>query len=186
VDHDRHFTRGAGVGDRTDDELLGCGVPPEWLEDVKRADEDNLLALADHLPGEAAEALLELATGGQGSVLLNAKKLPRSEVILDHERAVAALRAFAEKVSGLPLLRTYWYDGTSTGPTAQHLTLAHLDGLKVRLGFVNSVGEQKGVDSLIVTDMIALARNRAMAEAVPVTGVVDQAGGRPAGLGARA
>ena len=49
---------------RPDDELLGYGVPPEWLADVRTADEDGLLALADHLPGEAAEALLELATGG--------------------------------------------------------------------------------------------------------------------------
>lgn len=45
--------------------LLGYGVPVEWLEDVQRADEDGLLALADHLPAEAAEALLQLATGGK-------------------------------------------------------------------------------------------------------------------------
>jgi hypothetical protein len=76
-------------------------------------------------------------------------------------------------VSGVPLLRVYWYDGTSTGPTAQHLTLAHLQNVKVRLGFVNSVGEQKGVDSLIVTDIIALARNRAISDAVLVSGDED-------------
>jgi hypothetical protein len=50
--------------DKSDDELLGYGVPPEWLDDVRKADEDSLLLLADHLPAEAAEALLELATGG--------------------------------------------------------------------------------------------------------------------------
>jgi hypothetical protein len=49
---------------RSNDELLGYGVPPEWLADVRAADEDSLLVLADHLPAEAAEALLELATGG--------------------------------------------------------------------------------------------------------------------------
>ena len=48
----------------SDDELLGYGVPETWLDDVRRADEDSLLDLADHLPAEAAEALLELATGG--------------------------------------------------------------------------------------------------------------------------
>lgn len=48
----------------SDEELLGWGVPPEWLADVRNADEDSLLQLADHLPAEAAEALLELATGG--------------------------------------------------------------------------------------------------------------------------
>lgn len=51
--------------DVPDDELLGYGVPAEWLADVRRADEDSLLELADHLPAEAAEALLELATGGR-------------------------------------------------------------------------------------------------------------------------
>jgi mRNA-degrading endonuclease RelE of RelBE toxin-antitoxin system len=49
----------------TDDDLLGYGVPPEWLNDVRQATEDSLLVLADRLPGEAAEALLELATGGK-------------------------------------------------------------------------------------------------------------------------
>ncbi|MBI2800742.1 MAG: UvrD-helicase domain-containing protein [Gammaproteobacteria bacterium] len=52
----------------SDDELLSYGVPPEWLADVHRATEESLLELADHLPREAAEALLELATGGQPQV----------------------------------------------------------------------------------------------------------------------
>jgi len=50
---------------RSDAELFSYGVPAEWLADVRRADEDSLLELAGHLPGEAAEALLQLATGGQ-------------------------------------------------------------------------------------------------------------------------
>jgi hypothetical protein len=53
---------------KTDDELLGYGVPAEWLEDVRKATEDSLLLLADRLPAEAAEALLELATGGKPRV----------------------------------------------------------------------------------------------------------------------
>ncbi len=47
-----------------DDQLLSYGVPVEWLPDVHAADEDAVLDLAVHLPSEAAEALLELATGG--------------------------------------------------------------------------------------------------------------------------
>lgn len=47
------------------DALLGYGVPKEWLNDVRAANEDTILELADHLPAEAAEALLELATGGK-------------------------------------------------------------------------------------------------------------------------
>ena len=49
----------------SDDELLGYGVPAEWLADVRAATEGTLLTLADHLPAEASEALLELATGGK-------------------------------------------------------------------------------------------------------------------------
>ncbi|MGE3077289.1 MAG: 3'-5' exonuclease [Dehalococcoidia bacterium] len=48
-----------------DENLLAFGVPKEWLADVKKATDDTLLDLADHLPAEAAEALLELATGGR-------------------------------------------------------------------------------------------------------------------------
>ena len=49
--------------DLTDSDLLDYGVPAEWLDDVRNANEDGLLELAEHLPGEAAEALLELAVG---------------------------------------------------------------------------------------------------------------------------
>lgn len=52
----------------TDEELLSYGVPLEWIADVKGCDEDSLLAIADRLPAEAAEALLELATGGKPRV----------------------------------------------------------------------------------------------------------------------
>lgn len=49
----------------SDEELLAFGVPAEWLADVRAANEDSLFSVAEHLPAEAAEALLELATGGQ-------------------------------------------------------------------------------------------------------------------------
>ena len=51
------------------DELLTYGVPEEWMQDVRQANEDSLLTLADHLPREAAEALLEIATGGKPRVV---------------------------------------------------------------------------------------------------------------------
>jgi mRNA-degrading endonuclease RelE of RelBE toxin-antitoxin system len=44
--------------------LLGFGVPQEWIDDVRAADEDGFFRLADHLPAEAAQSLLEIATGG--------------------------------------------------------------------------------------------------------------------------
>ena len=47
----------------SEDELLSYGVPAEWIHDVRTADDDMLLVIASHLPGEAAEAIIDLATG---------------------------------------------------------------------------------------------------------------------------
>ena len=49
--------------DIPEERLLSYGVPAEWLDDVRNANEDTVLELAGHLPTEAAEALLDLATG---------------------------------------------------------------------------------------------------------------------------
>jgi mRNA-degrading endonuclease RelE of RelBE toxin-antitoxin system len=51
-------------GHMSDQDLLSWGVPTEWIAEIRQADEDSLLVLADQLPAEAAEALIELATGG--------------------------------------------------------------------------------------------------------------------------
>jgi len=53
----------------TDKELLRYGVPESWIADVQAiTTEDGLLELVAHLPDEAAEALLTLATGGTPDV----------------------------------------------------------------------------------------------------------------------
>jgi mRNA-degrading endonuclease RelE of RelBE toxin-antitoxin system len=77
----------------SDDELLSYGVPPEWLADVRQATENSLLTLADHLPAEAAEALLELATGGKPRILdfLAEQKSP-----FDHPDAQRRFRVMAD------------------------------------------------------------------------------------------
>lgn len=71
----------------SDEDLLGYGVPPEWLADVRQADEDSLLTLALRLPQEAAEALLQLATGGKPRI-----SLPSSPVINPFEHPDAQRR----------------------------------------------------------------------------------------------
>lgn len=78
------------------------------------------------------------------------------------------------KSPGCSLLRVYWYDGAlSPRLTLEHSTLAHMDHIKLRLGFVTGRGQQKGVDSLIVTDLIDLARNQAITDAVVLSGDED-------------
>ena len=54
----------------------------------------------------------------QGSLELCGRKLERRHVSLDHRALIDALKEFAERTSGLPLLRIYWYDGTSQGPNS--------------------------------------------------------------------
>lgn len=73
------------------------------------------------------------------------------------------------------MLRIYWYDGAIGGarPTTDQAFLAHLEDVKLRLGFVNSSGQQKGVDSLIVTDLIELARLKSITDAVVLSGDED-------------
>jgi len=54
--------------DISEETLLSYGVPPEWMADILKATESSLLDLATHLPQEAAEALLELATGNEPQI----------------------------------------------------------------------------------------------------------------------
>ncbi len=51
-----------------DSELLAYGVPADWISEVREATEDSIFDLFSHLPAEAAEALLELATGGRPNI----------------------------------------------------------------------------------------------------------------------
>lgn len=62
------------LADQGEEALLSWGVPEEWLDDVQSANEDELLRIAEHLPQEAAEALLELATGGMPTPVQVASK----------------------------------------------------------------------------------------------------------------
>lgn len=112
----------------------------------------------------------------QGSALLAGQKQRRTLIRLDVETVLRHLRVMAHEVApDARLLRTYWYDGLIRGgrPNADQSEVAQSADTKLRLGMVNSKGEQKGVDALIVTDLIDLARNRAITDALIVSGDED-------------
>jgi hypothetical protein len=110
----------------------------------------------------------------QGSVSLSGSKTPRTQLKLDATEFIAQLTALALTMSAsVPLLRIYWYDGAWNGPTVEHLALANTENVKLRLGSINSAGEQKEVDSLLVTDLIDLARNQSICDATVVTADTD-------------
>ncbi|MDX8523370.1 NYN domain-containing protein [Mesorhizobium sp. MSK_1335] len=112
----------------------------------------------------------------QGSVALTGSKKPRSELLLDAPTVIDELIALAyAKAPDCRILRVYWYDGAIGGsrPTSDQALVANLDDVKLRLGFINSHGQQKGVDSLIVTDLIELARLKSISDALLLSGDED-------------
>jgi uncharacterized LabA/DUF88 family protein len=110
----------------------------------------------------------------QGSVSLSGSKTPRTQLKLDATEIIAQLTTLAiAKSAGVSLLRIYWYDGARGGLTVEHLALANTENVKLRLGSINSAGEQKEVDSLLVTDLIDLARNQSICDATVVTADTD-------------
>lgn len=108
-----------------------------------------------------------------GARLLAGARLGREELFLDYDALLATFTRLTRELSGLPLLRIYWYDASYAGPSAQQLALAYRPNLKLRLGSLNQQGQQKGVDSLLILDLVTLARNRAIADAVLITGDED-------------
>jgi len=112
----------------------------------------------------------------QGSVCINGRAVPRHNLILSCNHIVGLLRNLALEIAPqAKLLRIYWYDGATPGSTrsTDHDVLTRTDDVKLRLGFINRQGQQKGVDSLIVTDLIELARLKSIDEALLVSGDED-------------
>lgn len=91
----------------------------------------------------------------------------------DYDRLTGALSQMAQQAAQLPLLRIYWYDAAPDGiPGTDHLEIASLANVKLRLGRI-SHHEQKGVDALLILDLTTLARERAIASALVISGDED-------------
>ncbi|MGW0421721.1 NYN domain-containing protein [Streptomyces sp. NPDC003015] len=87
------------------------------------------------------------------------------EALIDRARTI-----FADS----RLLRVYWYDGARRRiHTAEQQSIAELPDVKVRLGNLNANNQQKGVDSLIRSDLESLARHRAISDAALLGGDED-------------
>lgn len=81
-------------------------------------------------------------------------------------------------LGGKELLRIYWYDGVGpTGLTPQQKGINNIPDVQFRSGTINGRGQQKGVDTLLVIDLIELSTNRAISDAVIVASDADFAAG---------
>jgi uncharacterized LabA/DUF88 family protein len=107
-----------------------------------------------------------------GSKLLRGARLPRGQLHLDHGRVLELLLQKLREQSNLPLLRVYWYDGASGSANPAQVALAYRPNLKLRLGLVEQ-GAQQGVDQLLAEDLLKLAENRAIADALLLSGDDD-------------
>ncbi|WP_104820734.1 NYN domain-containing protein [Kitasatospora sp. MMS16-BH015] len=111
------------------------------------------------------------------SASLLAGEAHRSRITVDHTALIAGLRERAEAETGLPLLRIYWFDAApDRRPLPEHRRLRVLPRVTVRLGaLTRAEGRrvQKGVDAAMHAELSELARNRACADVVLITGDGD-------------
>ena len=107
-----------------------------------------------------------------GELLLGASS--RREYRVDAANLIQALTKNADDQIRGELLRVYWYDAARDRvPTIDQRVIAQMPWVKLRLGNLNARGQQKGVDAQIRADMEALARHRAITDAVLVAGDED-------------
>ncbi|WP_051941022.1 NYN domain-containing protein [Phaeacidiphilus oryzae] len=101
----------------------------------------------------------------------------RSRITVDHTELIKNLRERAEAETGLPLLRIYWFDAApDRRPMPEHRRLRVTPRVTVRLGALTRADGrwvQKGVDAAMHAELSELARNRACADVVLVTGDGD-------------
>jgi uncharacterized LabA/DUF88 family protein len=107
-----------------------------------------------------------------GELLFSASS--RREYRVDADKLIQALIRHAEGQVPGELLRVYWYDAARDRvPTIDQRVIAQMALVKLRLGNLNARGQQKGVDAQIRADMEALARHRAITDAILVAGDED-------------
>jgi uncharacterized LabA/DUF88 family protein len=107
-----------------------------------------------------------------GELLFSAAS--RREYHVDADKLIQALTKHAEDLVRGELLRIYWYDAARDRvPTIDQRVIAQMPWVKLRLGNLNARGQQKGVDAQIRADMEALARHRAITDAILVAGDED-------------
>ena len=98
----------------------------------------------------------------------------RREYRVDADKLIQALTRHADDQVRGELLRIYWYDAARDRvPTIDQRVIAQMPWVKLRLGNLNARGQQKGVDAQIRADMEALARHRAITDAILVAGDED-------------
>lgn len=108
-------------------------------------------------------------------ILSHQKSKSRKDIsIQDAQGLITKLVEHAiETLGNQNLLRVYWYDGVAGRLSSEHEALSLLPDVQFRQGTISKAGQQKGVDSKIMVDLIELSTNQAISDAVLVTGDGD-------------
>ncbi|HLU99111.1 MAG TPA: NYN domain-containing protein [Thermobifida alba] len=99
----------------------------------------------------------------------------RDSVSWDYAALVQLLNEVARDRTGLPLLRCYWYEAVTDGRRSQEQEgIAELPGVKFRAARIRP-GRREGVENYVQKDLVPLARNGAICDAVLICGDEDMA-----------
>ncbi len=115
-----------------------------------------------------------LAAGAE--LISGSRDARRHSLALDCDELVLLLTETASMCEPSDeLLRVYWYDAALSPDklTEEQGRIADKRNCKLRLGTLNRFGGQKGVDTLMVMDVLALSRNKAISSILIVTGDDD-------------
>ena len=92
--------------DLSEEDLLGVGVPEDWIADLLQSTEDQFFELTDHIPAEAAEALIDYVVTGK---LVAPEAAVADESPFDHPDAQRRFRVM-EDVEELERALEYPWD----------------------------------------------------------------------------
>ncbi|RFS86336.1 NYN domain-containing protein [Actinomadura spongiicola] len=133
------------------------------------------MATSEFVPQPARYAIFVDAGylyAASGALLLSCGS--RREYRVAAEKLIKALTDHADEQRRGELLRVYWFDAApKRQPTVDQRVIANLPLVKLRLGNLNAQGQQKGVDAQLRADLEALARHRAITDAVLLAGDED-------------
>src|SRR5437868_6002030 len=133
------------------------------------------MATSEFVPQPARYAIFVDAGylyAASGALLLSCGS--RREYRVAAEKLIKALTDHADEQRRGELLRVYWFDAApKRQPTVDQRVIANLPLVKLRLGNLNAQGQQKRADAQLGADLEALARHRAITDAVLLAGDED-------------
>ena len=98
----------------------------------------------------------------------------RAAITVDEQSLVRQLIELSTSDSGMRILRVLWYDAAKNGvPDPYQRQIGLIESVKLRMGRINTFGEQKGVDLRLGLDLVSLGHNRAAEVAYLISGDDD-------------